>query len=422
MSKKFSLAKKIFIAMILGCLVGVLFNYLKEKYGLDGFERFFLDGCVKMIGTAFTNLIKAMVMPLVFVSISLGVASIGNLKKLSRVGLKIFLFYLGTTIIAVSLAIFLTKFIDPATNFHVKNKFNVNQEINNDQQKKVGIANMILESVPTNPIQSFVQENMLQIIFLAILLGVAITLLQEKSDLIKKFLEQSNEINLTIINMIMNFAPIGVFCLITYTFSNFGIGMISSMAKYIFVFYLALIFHTIFVYSLMLKIFTGLNVKKFWQKFWPVASVAFSTASSNASLPISIKASDNMGVSKNISSFALSLGATINMNGTSIMHGITVVFLAHIYNVNLSLPDLIKVVCTSTLASIGTAGVPGVGMLMMAMVLKSINIPAEGLAIVLGIDRILDAGRTVVNVMGDSVCTLIVAFLEKEFDRKKFDS
>ena len=172
----------------------------------------------------------------------------------------------------------------------------------------------------------------------------------------------------------------------------------------------------------MLKLFTRLSIKKFWQKFWPVASVAFSTASSNASLPVSIKAANNMGISENISSFALSLGATINMNGTSIMHGITVVFLAHIYNINLSLPDLIKVVFISTFASIGTAGVPGVGMLMMAMVLESINIPAESLAIVLGIDRILDAGRTVVNVMGDSICTLIVADLEKELDRKKFNS
>lgn len=423
MEKKFSLAKKIFIAMILGCLLGILFNYLKEKYSIDGFAKIFLDGFVKTIGQAFTNLIKAMVMPLVFVSISLGVASIGNLKKLSRVGSKIFLFYVTTTIIAVSCAIFLTKFIDPANNFHMKNNINLTQQINNNQEaKKINFANMILESVPTNPIQAFVKENMLQIIFLAILLGMAITLLQEKSDLVKKFLEQANEINLKIISMIMQLAPIGVFCLITYTFSNFGFAMISSMAKYIFVFYLALAFQAIIIYSLMLKLFTRLSIKKFWQKFWPVASVAFSTASSNASLPVSIKAANNMGISENISSFALSLGATINMNGTSIMHGITVVFLAHIYNINLSLSDLIKVVCISTFASIGTAGVPGVGMLMMAMVLESINIPAESLAIVLGIDRILDAGRTVVNVMGDNVCTLIVSDLEKELDRKKFNS
>ena len=266
MNKKFSLAKKIFIAMILGCLFGILFNYLKEKYSIDGFAKIFLDGFVKTVGQAFTNLIKAMVMPLVFVSISLGVASIGNLKKLSRVGSKIFLFYVTTTIIAVSLAIFLTKFIDPANNFHMKNNINLTQQINNNQEaKKINFANMILESVPTNPIQSFVKENMLQIIFLSILLGMAITLLQEKSDLIKKILEQANEINLKIINMIMQLAPIGVFCLITYTFSNFGFAMISSMAKYIFVFYLALVFQAIIIYSLMLKLFTRLSIKKFGQ-------------------------------------------------------------------------------------------------------------------------------------------------------------
>lgn len=423
--KKMSLAKKIFIALILGCISGVIFNFIRQKFAFNAIEEILIDGVIRLIGQSFTNLIKSMVLPLVFVSISLGVASIGNLKKLGRVGSKIILFYLGTTMLAVSLAIFFTKFVDPATNnFHIasKNNYRLEQQNDNKEANNISISQTILDIIPVNPFKSLVEGNMLQIIFLAILVGIAVTLVEQKAEPIKKILESANEINLKIISLIMDLAPIGIFALITYTFSNFGLNIISSMAKYLFVIYLLLAFQALVVYSLMLKIFTRLSVKKFWKKFWPVASVAFSTASSNASLPISIKAADTMGVSRDISSFTLSLGATINMNGTAIMHGITVIFLSHIYNISLTMSDLIKVVTMSTLASIGTAGVPGVGMLMLAMVLKSVNIPVEGLGLVLGIDRIIDAGRTLVNVMGDNICTVIVADLEKELDQKKFDA
>lgn len=358
-----------------------------------------------------------MVVPLVFVSITLGVASIGNLKKLGRVGSKIIAFYFGTTAVAVSIAIFFTKFINPGSSFHLPNA----SQVPISHEQKFSISKIILDIVPTNPIESLAQGNMLQIIFFAVLIGIGITLVADKAVPVKKLLESMNEINLKLVAVIMEFAPIGVFALITYTFSNFGFEIIASISKFLFVVYLILFFHAMFIYTIMFKFWTKLDIKKFWKKFWPVATVAFSTSSSNAALPVSIEAADKMGVSRDISSFTLSLGSTINMNGTAIMHGITVIFLAHIYNIDLSTADLIKVVLMSTLASVGTAGVPGVGMLMLAMVLELVNIPVEGIGLVLGIDRILDAGRTVVNVMGDCICTVIVAKLENELDEKKFN-
>lgn len=411
---KISLAKKIFIALILGCISGIIFNVVPKNYF---FHNIFLEGFINLIGQSFTNLIKTMVVPLVFVSITLGVSSIGNLKKLGSVGSKIIAFYLGTTALAISIAIFFTKFIDPGNNFHIPNT----SKIPIDNQQNISISKIILDIIPTNPIQSLAQGNMLQIIFFAILIGIGITLAEKKSEPVKKILDSANEINLKLISLIMEFAPIGIFALITYTFSNFGFDIISSISKYLFVVYFILLFHATVVYTLMFKIWTKLSIKNFWKKFWPVATVAFSTSSSNAALPVSIEATDKMGVSRDISSFALSLGSTINMNGTAIMHGITVVFLAHIYNIDLSTTDLIKVILMSTLASVGTAGVPGVGMLMLAMVLELVNIPVEAIGFVLGIDRILDAGRTVVNVMGDCICTVIVAALENELDKKKFN-
>ncbi len=412
--KKLSLAKKIFISLLLGCITGLIFNALPQNYFLD---HVLVSGIINLIGQAFTNLIKSMVVPLVFVSITLGVSSIGNLKKLGRVGTKIITFYFGTTALAASIAIFSTKFINPSSNFKMPNL----SQFKIDHDKNISLSKIILDIVPTNPIQSLAENNMLQIIFFAVLIGIGITLVQEKAEPVKKLLASINEINLKLISVIMEFAPIGVFSLITYTFANFGFGIVASISKFLFVVYLVLIVHALLVYSIMFKCFTGLDIKKFWKRFWPIATVAFSTSSSNAALPVSIEAADKMGVSRDISSFTLSLGSTINMNGTAIMHGITVIFLAHVYNIDLSCVDLIKVIVMATLASVGTAGVPGVGMLMLAMVLELVNIPVEGIGLVLGIDRILDAGRTVVNVMGDCICTVIVAKLENELDEKKFN-
>ncbi len=409
--RKISLAKKIFIALILGCVCGIIFNLVPKNFDI-------LLEIINLIGQIFTNLIKSMVVPLVFVSIALGIALIGDLKKLGSVGSKIIAFYFGTTALAVSFAIFFAKLINPDTSFYIKNV----PEISADIHEKISVSKIILDIIPTNPIEALAKGSMLQIIFFAILIGIGITLANEKGTPVKKLFESLNEINLKLVAMIMNFAPIGVFALITYSFASFGLDIIPSISKYLFVTYLALFFHAVVIYNLMLKIWTKLDIKKFWKKFWPVAGVAFSTSSSNAALPISIEAADKMGVSRDISSFTLSLGSTINMNGTAIMHGITVIFLANVYHIDLNISDLIKVVLMSTLASVGTAGVPGVGMLMLAMVLELANIPVSAIGLVLGIDRILDAGRTVVNVMGDCVCTLIVAVMENDLDEKKFNA
>ena len=275
--RKISLAKKIFIALILGCVCGITFNLVPKNFDI-------LLEIINLIGQIFTNLIKSMVVPLVFVSIALGIASIGDLKKLGSVGSKIIAFYFGTTALAVSFAIFFAKLINPDTSFYIKNV----PEISADIHEKISVSKIILDIIPTNPIESLAQGSMLQIIFFAILIGIGITLANEKGTPVKKLFESLNEINLKLVAMIMNFAPIGVFALITYSFASFGLDIIPSISKYLFVTYLALFFHAVVIYNLMLKIWTKLDIKKFWKKFWPVAGVAFSTSSSNAALPISI--------------------------------------------------------------------------------------------------------------------------------------
>jgi Na+/H+-dicarboxylate symporter len=220
----------------------------------------------------------------------------------------------------------------------------------------------------------------------------------------------------------MNLAPIGVFALISYTFSNFGWKIIFSLSKFLLLNYFVFAFHALITYSIMFKILTKLSIKKLWHKFLPTASVAFSTASSSATLPVAIKAANNLGVSNEISAFGLSLGSTINMNGTAIMQGITTIFLSHIYKIDLNTTDLIKIIAVSVISAIGTAGVPGAGILMLSMVLKTANIPVEGIGLIIGVDRIIDAGRTLVNVMGDVICTVIVAKLENDLDEKKFNN
>jgi len=415
-NKNFSQAKKILFALVLGCIAGLVFNNLPDNYFL---KDFVLEKIINLAGQMFVNLIKSMIVPLVFVSIALGVASIGNLEKLGSVGSKIVCFYLGTTAFAASIALFFAKLINPASKFYINNIYT--QQV--VEMHKKSMAQIILDIIPVNPIESLAKGDMLQIIFFAILIGIGITLIdQDKSAPIKKIFESLNEINLKLVNLIMKLAPLGVFALITYTFASFGRDIIFSLSRFLLLTYFVLIFQALITYSIMFKIFTRLDIKKFWKKFLPVAGIAFSSSSSNASLPVAIEAASNMGVPREISSFSLSLGSTINMNGTAIMQGITVVFLASIYQVDLSLIDIIKVVLTATLAAVGTAGVPGAGVLMLSMVLKLVSIPVEGIGLVLGIDRIIDAGRTVVNVMGDSVCTVIVAKLENDLDYEKFNS
>lgn len=277
--------------------------------------------------------------------------------------------------------------------------------------------------IPRNPITAMAEGNMLQIIVFAILTGIGLSVLGEKVSMIIKVFEQLNELVMKMVGFIMLFAPIGVFGLIAETFATVGYKALVPLLKYVGTVYLGLILHGLIVYSGMLKGFTGLSPKKFFKKFFPVMSVAFSTASSNATVPINLETTEKeLGASRNIAAFTIPLGATINMDGTAIMQGVATFFIAQVYGHTLSVGAMLTVVLTATLSSIGTAGVPGAGPIMLSMVLQSVGLPLEGIALIMGVDRLVDMGRTTVNITGDSVCTLIISDREGELNKEVFNS
>jgi len=359
-----------------------------------------------------------MVVPLVFVSLVCGSAAIGDIKKLGRVGGKTVLFYITTTAIAISIAFGLASITNPGKGLILENLAKA--------EYKVGTADSFLSIlkniVTTNPIKSLAEGNMLQIIVFAILVGIGISVLGNKVEKVKNLFDELNDLVLKLVEIIMLFAPIGVFALITKTFASLGYGAMFNLGKYMLTVIFALIIHFTITYLGMLTVIGRLNPLKFMRKFMKVITVAFSTASSNATIPVTLETvQDDLGVSKGISSFTIPLGATINMDGTAIMQGVATVFIAQIYNIPLDLGDFLTVVMTATLASIGTAGVPGVGLIMLSMVLTQIGVPVEGIALIIGIDRILDMCRTAINVTGDAVCTTIIAKTEGEFDNEIFE-
>uniref|UniRef100_UPI0025D50E35 dicarboxylate/amino acid:cation symporter n=1 Tax=uncultured Clostridium sp. TaxID=59620 RepID=UPI0025D50E35 len=289
--------------------------------------------------------------------------------------------------------------------------------------EKQSFSEILLNIVPKNPLQSLAEGNMLQIILFSLIIGIILAKLSDEVPTVGKFFTEFNKIMMEMTLMIMKIAPIGVFCLITKTFSGIGFSAFLPLVKYMIAVLLALAIQCFGIYQILLKIFTGLNPIKFVKKFLPVMGFAFSTATSNATIPMSIDTlKTKMGVSKKISSFTIPLGATINMDGTSIMQGVAVVFVAQAFGINLTISDYITVIATATLASIGTAGVPSVGLVTLSMVFASVNLPVEGIGLIMGIDRILDMSRTAVNITGDAVCTTIVAKLNNALDREVFNA
>lgn len=362
---------------------------------------------------------QMLVVPLVFCSLVCGSMAIGDTKKLGRVGVKTIVFYLFTTAIAISLAIGVGKLINPGIGLDMSNIEIAETTVS----EATSVSDVLLDIIPTNPISALANGNMLQIIFFSILVGIILAMLNEKAKTVANFFSEFNEIMMKMTMIVMKAAPLGVFCLIATTFSNIGWSAFTPMLKYIFTVMLALVMQCLITYMAMLKVFTKLNPLTFLKKFFPVMSFAFSTSSSNATIPLSIETLDNeMGVSEKISSFTVPLGATINMDGTAIMQGVAVVFISQAFGIELGLNAYLTVILTATLASIGTAGVPGVGLITLSMVLNSVGLPVEGIGIIMGIDRILDMTRTAVNVTGDAICTTIVAKQEGEFNEETFYS
>ncbi len=409
LKKKLTLTSKILLGLLLGFIVGLVLKQLPGGYIKD---TLILGGIFKVVGSGFTSAIKMMVVPLVFVSLICGSASMGDVKKLGRIGGKTMLFYLSTTALAIVIALILGSLLKPGMGLDMSSM--VSGKVSIGESKS--IVEIILSIIPSNPIQALANGDMLQVIFFALLIGIAINIVGEKAEPIKILFESGNEICMKMVNIIMLFAPYGVFALVADTFATVGTDAIFALLKYVAVVLFALLIHVSIVYGGLFKLFTKQKIKPFLKKFTQVAAVTFSTASSNASVPVSLEIMEELGVGKSTRSFTIPMGATINMDGTAIMQGVAALFIAQIYGIDLGMSEMMTIVLTATLASIGTAGVPGVGMIMLSMVLQSVGLPLEGIGLIMGVERIIDMFRTTVNVMGDNICTLVVANSEKDLD------
>ena len=380
-----------------------------------------VEGILYVIGQGFIRLMKMLVVPLVFCSLVCGSMSIGDTKKLGTVGVRTLVFYLFTTALAVTVALSVGNIINPGVGLDMSAVQSNAADV--QSMEATSLTDTLLNIIPDNPISSLANGNMLQIIVFALIVGIILAKLGERTETVGNFFSQFNDIMMEMTMMVMSLAPIGVFCLISRTFANIGFSAFVPLAKYMIGVLIALAIQCFVVYMALLKVFTGLNPVIFIKNFFPVMAFAFSTATSNATIPMSIDTlSKKMGVSKKISSFTIPLGATINMDGTAIMQGVAVVFAAQAFGIHLSMTDYLTVIGTATLASIGTAGVPSVGLVTLTMVFNSVGLPVEAIGLIMGIDRILDMTRTAVNITGDAVCTTIVANQNKALDREVFNN
>lgn len=396
--------QKILIGMVLGVAVGSIFGHDAEA--------------LKPIGTLFIKAIKMLIVPLVFCSLVVGVTSMQDTSKMGRVGLKALVLYLGTTAIAISIGLGLGTVFTPGAGLGM-------QVADTAQAVKEAptLVQTLLAMIPTNPVDAMAAGNILQIIVFALGLGVALTLTGEKAKPAIALFESLAEAMYTLTGLVMKLAPYGVFGLMAWVSGKYGLDILLPLIKVISVAYLGSILLIVVFYSGLLSVLGRLNPIQYLKGIITPAAVAFTTSSSAGTLPASIKASqEELGVSSSISSFVLPLGATINMDGTALYQGVCALFIAQAFGVDLDFADYALIVATSTLASIGTAGVPGAGLIMLSLVLTTVGLPLEGLAIVAGIDRILDMARTTVNVCGDIMVSTLIAKSENELDETVYNS
>lgn len=414
--KKPGLTTWIFISLLLGICVGTVFHYwVPSGYVRD---TVFIDGIFYVLGNGFIRLMQMLVVPLVFCSLVCGSMAMGDSKSLGKVGIKAIGFYLVTTALAISLALSVASLIRPGIGMDISSMETAAQT---ETVQSVSFSETLLNIIPKNPVESMANGDMLQIIVFALFVGVLLAKRGEKADTVAQFISQFNDLMMDMTMAVMKAAPVGVFCLIARTFSGIGAGAFGSLLKYMACVLIALLLQCLGIYQLLLYLFTRLNPMRFVRKFLPVMGFAFSTATSNATIPMSIETLDReMGVSRKISSFTIPLGATINMDGTAIMQGVAVVFVAQAFGITLSPSDYLTVIATATIASIGTAGIPSVGLVTLSMVFASVGLPVEGIGIIMGIDRVLDMARTAVNITGDAVCTTIIASQQKALRREVF--
>ena len=400
--KKMSLAMQIFIALILAILVGLLIQSHAD----------FANSYIKPFGTIFLNLVKFIVVPIVVFSIMCGIISMSDIRKVGAIGLKTVCFYLCTTAFAVTVGLIggnLFKGLFPVV---------ATTDLSYEAAASTSFMDTLVNIFPSNFVSPMVEANMLQIIVMAILLGFSIILVGEKNIRVVNAFNDLNDIFMKCMELILKLSPIGVFCLLCPVIASNGPAIIGSLAMVLLAAYICYIVHAVVVYSITVKTMGGMSPAKFFKGMLPAIMFAFSSASSVGTLPINMSCTEKLGAKKEVASFVLPLGATINMDGTAIYQGVCAIFIAACYGIHLTLPQMLTIVLTATLASIGTAGVPGAGMVMLAMVLTSVGLPVDGIALVAGIDRIFDMGRTTVNITGDAACTIVVSNLEEKRERR----
>ena len=405
--KNLKLIHKVFIGLVSGIIVGALLYPMKENPIVS---KYIVSGLFEFLGQGFLRLVKMIIVPLVFASLVTGTAAMNDVKKLGRIGIKTLAFFMGTTAIGIIAAIVGANILKPGAGIVLENV----QKAQYVAKETDSFVKVLLNIIPTNPIEALVKGEMLQVIFFAVMTGFVITILGEKAKRLQGMFEEVNSLMLKMVSLIMELAPLGIFGLIGKTFITLGWAAMKPLASFIIVTYILLLFHGLVVYQILLRIYAKESPIAFLKKILGPMTLAFSTSSSAACIPLSLKTlKEEFNVEEKVSSFTIPLGATINMDGTAIMQGVATVFIAQLYNINLTTNDYFMVVLTSVLASIGTAGVPGVGTIMLSMVLSQVGLPLEGIGMILAVDRIVDMGRTTVNITGDLVCSVIIDRIEK---------
>ena len=413
-----SLTQRILIAMGVGISLGALLQWLAlpQEHLVNAVV---LDGFIDAGGRIFIALLKMLVVPLVFVSLVCGAASLGDTGSVGRLGGKTIGLYLLTTAVAVSLAMMIALATDPGLGG--ESAGDLASASTFEPKPAPSVKDTFINVVPSNPIAAMAEGMMLQVILFALLFGLALSKSGASGERLRLFFSDLNDVIVRLISMIVSLTPVGVFCLMTQLGATLGLAEIAKVAMYFATVVIALLVHASVAYPLLLKTLTGISPLMFLRKMREVQLVAFSTSSSGATLPVTLRTVEHkLGVQNNVSSFAVPLGATINMDGTAIMQGVATVFIAQFYGIDLTLSALLTVVLTATLASIGTAAVPGVGLIMLTLVLDQVGLPVEGIALIIGVDRLLDMLRTAVNVTGDATVATIVASSEDKLDREIF--
>ena len=411
------LSSRILLGMVLGIILGLILNSLG---GADPDKTpvisWFVNNVFDVVGQVFVISLKLLVVPLVFFSLVCGSASMGEDVKMGQVALKTVSLYLMTTAIAVSLALTIANIVDPGVGI------NTSEAANYVAKEAPSFKDVFIGIFPSNPFQAMVEGNMLQVIVFAILVGIAILQAGESGNKVLRGCQMISDVIMRMVSILMNLAPYGVFCLLAKLFTGQGFSAIVNLALYFGTIVFVLLLHASIVYTTIFTIFTRLNPVTLFKNMRPAMLFAFSTSSSNATMPITLNVAKNrVGAHNSIASFTVPLGATVNMDGTAIMQGIATVFIAQAYGLDLSMTEYFAVIATATLASIGTAGVPGVGLITLAMVLQQVGLPVEGIGLIIGVDRLLDMLRTVVNVSGDGMVTAVVANSEGRLDKTIFN-